>query len=389
MAVKGVFTSDSNIAGTRKGDFASAILQLFPTGMSTLLALSSGMETADCTDPIVTWFEEIHISGRQLVTLGTTSLLTGSNITMDDASSYTAGMFGLIEETGEFVYLSAVTGNVLTLERGFGGTTPAAIATNNHLQRIGTSFEESSARPTGMANLGYPRYNFTQIFRNAWDVSRTAKRTQYYTGDIVAKNKADAMQFHAEDIERSLWFGQRTIGVRNGHPYRTMAGILNQITTNVTTAGGTTNWDQLQAFFQGIFERNIRGKPNERIAFCGNTVLQIINKIARLNSTVFIEPGQTEFGLKINKWITPYGDVTLMTHPLFVESPLWTKNLYVLHPGAMRMRYLDRTHTDAYDKDGTRLGVDGDFGVLTTECTAEYKLERTGGQLLQMVAAAQ
>lgn len=389
MAVKGIFTSDANIAGTRRGDFATSILQLYPTGMSSLFALTSGMESADCTDPIVTWFEEIHITGRTLVTVGTISTTTGSQVTVDDASSYVAGTFCLVEETGEFVYLSGVVGNVLTLERGFGGTTAAAIPANDHLQRIGTSFEEASSRPTGMANLGYPRYNFTQIFRNSWDVSRTAKRTQYYTGDVTAKNKADCMQFHAEDIERSLWFGQRTVGVRNGHPYRTMAGILNQITTNVTTAGGTTSWDQFQAFLQGVFERNIRGKPNERIAFCGNTVLAVINKIARLNSTMFIEPGETEFGIKINRWMTPFGNVTLMTHPLFVESPLWTRNLYVLHPGALRMRYLDRTHTDAYDKDGTRSGVDGDFGVLTTECTVEYKLERTGGQLLQLQAAAQ
>src|SRR5882724_92099 len=181
MAVKGIFTSDSNIAGSRKGDFASAILQLYPTGMAGLFALTAGMDSADCTDPIVTWFEEIHISGRQLVSVGTTSTTTGSQVTMDDASSYTAGMFALVEETGEFVYISSVVGNVLTLERGFGGSTPAAIPANDHLQRIGTSFEEASARPTGMANLGYPRYNFTQIFRNSWDVSRTAKRTQYYT----------------------------------------------------------------------------------------------------------------------------------------------------------------------------------------------------------------
>jgi hypothetical protein len=103
---------------------------------------------------------------------------------------------------------------------------------------------------------------------------------------------------------------------------------------------------------------------------------------------MFVEPGENDFGLNIKYWITPFGNITLMTHPLFVENATWTKNLYVLHPGAVRMRYLSRTHTDAYDSDGTRAGVDGDFGVMTTECTIEYKLEKTGGQLTGLTAAA-
>ena len=386
MAVKGVFTSDANIAGTRRGDFASSILQLFPTGNAPFFALSSGMESADATDPIVTWFEESHITGRQVVTSGATS--TGAQITMDDASSYTPGTVLLIEESGEYVYVASIASNVMTLERGFANTTAATITTNYHTQRIGTTFEESSNRPQGVANLGYPRFNFMQIFRNSWDVSRTAKRTQYYTGDIVAKNKADCMLFHSEDIERSMWWGRRTIGVRNGRTYRTMDGVITQIVTNVTTAGATTNYDQLTAFLRPIFEKNIKGKPNERIAFCGNGALTVINKIAKLNSTMYIEPGEAEFGIKVFRWISPYGDISLMTHPLMVESPYYTNNLYVLHPGAVRMRYLDRTHTDAYDKDGTRAGVDGDYGVLTTECSIEYKLEKTGGQLLGLTAGA-
>lgn len=388
MAIKGIFTSDSNIAGTRRGDFASAILQLYPTGTAPLFALSSGMESADASDPIVTWFEETHISGRQAVTVGTASLLTGSTITLDDASSYTVGMVLLVEETSEYLYVSNIVGNTTTLERGFAASTAAAILNTHHVQRIGSTFEEGSNRPVGVANLGYARFNFMQIFRNTYEVTRTARKTDYYTGDIVAKNKQDCMQFHAEDIERSMWFGRRTIGIRNGKPYRTMDGVLNQITTNVTTAGGTTTYDQFLAFLQPIFEKNVRGKPNERIAFCGNTALTVINKIAKLNGTVFLNPGVTAFGFNVSRWITPFGDISLMTHPLFVESPLWTKNLYIMHPGVIRMRYLDRTAMDEYNKDGTRSGVDGDYGTLTTECSIEYKLEKTGGQLIGLTAGA-
>lgn len=387
MAVQGVFTSDTGITGNRKGDFASSILQLYPTGTAPFFALTAGMESAGATDPIITWFEETHITGRSTVTTGSNDTTTTTQ-TVDDASSYVPNVYVLVEETGEYLLITGVNGNVLTVSRGFAGTTPVNLTTGYHLQRIGTTFEEGSARPVAVANQGYPAYNFMQIFRNTWDVTGTARVTEHYTGDLVAKNKADCMQMHAEDIERALWFGKATQSVRSGKPYRTMDGILNIIKTNVTVAGSTTTYDQLDDFFRPIFERNVRGKPNERIAFCGNAALQVINRIARKNTTVFIEPGETKAGLKINKWMTPFGDITLMTHPLMVEQPVWTKNLYVLHPGACRIRYLRRTRTDNYDSDGSRAGNDSDFGVLTSELSLEYKLEKTGGQLLGLTAAA-
>lgn len=386
MAVKGVFASDQGIIGDRRGDFASGLLRIMPTGRSPLLALSAGMERASAMDVIITWFEENHIPGR----LDVASFVTdgdGVGIVVDDASAIVAGTILLVESSGEYVYVATVVGNTITVERGFAGTTPVTIVTDDFLQRIGTAFEEGSARPTAVANLGFPRFNFCQIFRNTWDVTRTARQATFYTGDLVAKNKADAALFHAEDIERSSIWGVRSVGIRNSKPFRTLDGINQQIVTNVTTAGATTSWAQLRDFLRTIFERNVKGKPNERIAFCGNTALSVVNDIALNTSQMNIEPGITEFGMNVNRVITPFGTIVLMTHPLMVESPHWTTDLYVYHPGVIRYRYYSDTSTDDYDKDGSRAGIDADFGVFTTELSIEYRAELTGGQLLALVAA--
>ena len=68
MAVKGIFASDSNIPGSRKGDFASGLLQTEQTGDAPLFALTSGMSSADASDTVVTWFEENNLNGRIKVT---------------------------------------------------------------------------------------------------------------------------------------------------------------------------------------------------------------------------------------------------------------------------------------------------------------------------------
>ncbi len=388
MAVKGVFASDQGIQGDRKGDFASALLQVNPTGTAPLLALSSGMESASAMDTAVTWFEENHISGR---INATNNAGTATSVIVDDVTIVVPGSIFLVEASGEYMFVQSVAGSTLTVIRGFAGTTVTTFdgsSTPVPIQRIATAHEEGSARPVAVANLGFPRFNYMQIFRNTWDVTGTARNVEFHTGNLVAKNKRDAGFFHAEDIERALWFGRKSIGVKNGRPFRTMDGILSQITTNVTVEGGNTTQDELNAHWEAVFGRNIKGKPNERIAFCGNTVITVINAIARIDGVNNLSPGQTEFGFKITKWMTPYGDLSLMTHPLFNESPVWTEDLYTLHPGAIRMRWLRRTSEDSNDRDGTRAGADADFGVFTSELCVEYRAELTGGKFTGINTAA-
>lgn len=384
MAVKGVFLSDSNIQGSRVGDFASGLLQTEQTGTAPLLGLSAGMDSADASDVVVTWFEENNLNGRVLVNDNNTS--SDTTLTLADAGEATVGTIFLVEDSGEYIYVESIAGLAITVTRGFGGTSALAAAINGSgtpqgLQRIGTAYEEGSSKPTSIANLGFPRFNYMQLFRNSWDVTGTARAVQHHTGDIVAKNKRDAANIHAVDMERSMIFGKKAIGTQGGSPFRTMDGIISQLTSNYQDAGSTTSWNELDLFLEGVFSRNIKGQPNERIAFCGNQCLRVLNQIAKLESTTQIEPGETAFGIKVMKWMTPYGDISLMTHPIFSESPLWTKDMLVIHPGATRTRYLRRTHEDTNDKDGSRAGVDADFGVLTTEMCIEYRAEATGGYL--------
>lgn len=393
MAVKGIFLSDSNIQGSRVGDFASGLLQTEQAGSAPLLSLSAGMNSADATDVVVTWFEENNLAGRVLVTDDNSSSDTA--ITLQKADEVTANTIFLVESTGEYIYVESVTGLVATITRGFGGTTPAAIngATAGApgyvgIQRISTAFEEGSSKPTSIANLGFPRFNYMHLFRNSWDVTGTAKAIQHHTGDVVAKNKRDAASLHAVDMERAILFSRKAVGTQNGKPFRTMDGVIPQLSSNVQAAGGTTTWEAVDLFLENVFARNIKGQPNERIAFCGNQCLRVLNGIAKLDGQMNIEVGEPSFGIKVMKWITPFGDISLMTHPMLSESPLWTKDMLVLHPGAMRTRYLRRTHEDNNDMDGSRAGVDADFGVLTTEMCVEYRAEATGGYMTGFTAAA-
>lgn len=389
MAVKGVFASHQNIVGARKGDFASGLLQTQPTGSAPLLALSSGMASRDAMDTVATWFEENHLTGNVNVTNNAVQTTT---FVVDDATQVIAGQIFYVEATGEYVYVDSVSGSTLTVTRGFGGTTIANLdgsSTAKPIQRIGTAYEEGSAKPTSYANLGFPRFNYMQIFRSSWDVTGTAAAVDFHTGDIVAKNKADAALFHAEDIERSSIWGVKAIGVLNSKPFRSMDGLKAQILSNLYVESSSTNWAaDIRPFLQSVFETNIKGQPNERIAFCGNTVLGVLEDMARKDSTINLVPGQTDFGMEIMTMRTPFGTIKLMSHPLFNENTIWTEDMLVLHPAAIEYRYLRRTFTDDNDVSGSRAGADADFGTITTEGCIVYKAEKTGGYASGISTAA-
>lgn len=390
--ISGIFASNQGIVGDRVGDFSSAMLQINPTGSSLLLALSSGMGKVSAGDTIFHWFEDSHQAGRTTTTGGTTTTTVG----VGDGSMYVPNQILLVEETGEILLVTAINANDLTVVRGLGGTSIVSISGAMHVQSIGNAHEEASAMPTAITQQGSPRMNYTQIFRNAWAVSGTAKAVKFRTGDKVAKNKRDCATYHAEDMERSFLFGRKHVGYRNSKPFRLTDGIQAQIenygglveAANTGGNAGTYSRADFEVFIRKIFAKNVKGQPNERIAIGGDIVLQVLNQMTFLDGTYNITQGETKLGITVNEIVTPFGKLKLMTHPLMNENPVWQKMLFCLHPGAIRKRMLRETNEEGYDKNGSRINAkDADEGVITTECGFELGAAQTMGILTNVTTA--
>lgn len=390
--IQGIFMSNQSIVGDRLGDFSSAILQINPTGTALLLALSSGMAKTSCQDTIFTWFEDSHQSGRTTTAAGGTT----TTVTVGDGSMYVPHQVLLVEETGEILYVTAVNGNDLTVTRGLAGTSIVSITNAMHVQSIGNAHEEASGMPTAVTQQGSPRTNLTQIFRNTWAVSGSAKAVKYRTGSKVAKNKRDCAMYHAEDMERAFIWGRKHQGIVNGNPFRMSDGIVSQLeqyggiveAANTGSVAGHLSWVDFEDFIRRVFAKNVKGMPNERIAICGDIVLQQLNNMARLDGIYNIKAGESTLGIEVTQIVTAFGTLKLMTHPLFNENPVWQKDLMVLHPGAIRKRMFRETEDEGYDSNGNRInGIDADQGVMTTELGFEVGAADVMGMLTNVATA--
>ncbi len=384
MAVQGIFASNQGIVGERVGDFSSAMLMINPTGNTPLLGLTAGMPKENAADVAFTWFEDSHQAGRQdCVSGGTTT-----TVVVADGSFYTPNTILLVEETGEHIFVTAASGNSLTVIRGLAGTSIVAIDNTMHVQKIGNAHEEASAKPTAVTQQGAPRTNYVQIFRNGWAISGTAKAVKYLTGSKLAHNKNMCATYHAEDIERSFIYGKKAITTYNGQQFRMTDGILTQIeqyggdvrsANNSSTAGNISRGD-LEDWIQAIFTYNVKDQPNERVAFAGNMALKTINRMAWLDGEYSFAQSETKLGVKIVEVMTPFGTLKLMTHAMMNENPVWTHEIYALHPGAIKKRVLRDTFPENYDKHGNGIaGRDADEGAITTEAGIQVGAAKTMG----------
>ena len=389
MAVKGIFVSDAGGLNERQDALSSTILREARGGSVPFFALSSGMANESVTSAVFSWYEEGMWSSRAIVLA--VNAPTGNLLTLDDTSWLHENMILQVESTGEQLMILGVSGNTITVHRGIGSTPVSPIVVGGSevaLQLIGTAFEEASERPTAISTSPYPRWNQCQIFRRAWDISGTAQATTYRFGDRMARNKAEAAMFHAEDMERSFLFGRMHSGVINNKPFRMMDGILAQLRTNifVSPVGGLDR-RALDDYTERLFSKNIKGKPNERISFCGNVTLRALNEIAYRYGEYSVTPSDNTFGLDFHRFRCQFGTITFMVHPMMNESPIWSRDLYSLHPAAMSVQWLRRTfHQDGDDSGKASDLRDGTAGVFTSEVSVKYGLEQTGAIMTGIAA---
>lgn len=368
-----------------KKSFSAMITRLVPNGGAPLFGL-----TAMLKEETAYQIEHGYFSKTMLfpsaVTVGSTAI--GDNvINVVSTVNILPGMIMRADTTNENILVTGV--NSLTqvaVQRAIGTVTPAVIATTTSLWMVGNAYEESSLRPQSLVIIPERVTNYTQIFRNTWAVSETTRATALIAGDTaIAESRQDCAAFHASDIEKAFFFGQRFMGSRNNQPFHTMDGLINAITqrssSNITTLGATTNWTQLEAALDPCFNQVTDPKSvGERLLFVGGVARRILHAVFRLNSTYFIEDGQTSWGLQFDSFKIPRGRFTIIEHPLFNaygQSSTWAKMAVAVDLTTFNSAYMvgRKTSSREFNLDGSVVdnGVDAVGGTLTSELTCLVK----------------
>lgn len=387
----GIFNSALIAQDLAAKSFAGMITRLMPNGNSPLFGLTSMLSSETAMQPEHGFFTKTMLF-PQLTVLAGGQTAADVVFTVTNTANIIPGMLMRVDNSGENVLVNAVLSTTqVSVQRGVGSTAPAAVSANGNLWQVGTAFEESSLRPNAVAINPLRVTNLTQIFRNTWAISDSVRSTRVIAGDTnIAENRQDCAAFHATDIEKGLFFGQKFAGTRNGQPFRTMDGIFSIVSNlayypatyavaNVTVAGGTTNYTQFEAAFDPAFNQATDPKvANERVMFVGGTAKKVINNIGRLNGTYYMVDGQTSWGLQFSTIKIARGTFRILEHPLFNTNASWSKLGVAVDLSSFNLAYLGdrKTQNKEFNLDGSDAadnGIDAVGGTLTTELTTVIK----------------
>lgn len=405
----GIFTTGQLTQDLAKKSFAAMITRLMPNGTAPLFGLTS-MLASDVALQVEHGFFTKTMLFPQLTATAAGQLSTDTTFTVVSTVNVLPGMIMRVNSTGENVIVnSIISGTQVTVQRAVGSVAAAAVPANAVIYQVGNAFEEASIRPQSLIINPVRITNLTQIFRNTWAISDTVRATQMIAGDTnIAESRQDCAAFHAADIEKALFFGQKSQGTRNSQPFRTMDGLISIVgnlsyypsyysAVNVNTALATTNYTQLEGFLDPVFNQATDPKvANERVLFVGGAAKRVINNIGRLNGTYMIVDGQTSYGLQFSTFKTARGTFRMIEHPLFNSNADWAKMAVAVDLSTFRLAYLGDRKTqnkefnmpDKSDMDVADNGIDAVGGTLTTEVTCVVKNPPANSIVYNLTAAA-
>jgi len=337
----------------RPKNFREMILFRNPSGMAPIFAMSSKAGKKSVDDPEFSWWDEpndiIRLQVNGALASGDTTVVVDSadpsssspGLVYGTATHLKAGDLLMVEPAAESATFTLATHELLevvsvqsdtqfTVRRGAGGTTAGTIADDLFLLLVGSAYAEGTSVPQAVSKNPIKWSNYTQIFKDTYELTGTASETKTRTGDPWSNDKKRKMFKHSADIEWAMLFGRpyETVG-SNGKPLRYMAGLRHFVpnyhfSTAVTMDSFITNTSSVFDFDSGA--------GDTRMMFLGRQAATELNQILVATTGTRMELGNTTtvYGRKFRELHTLDGTLLMSTHPLFSRHAVYKKSAVII-----------------------------------------------------------
>lgn len=414
-AFLGMRGSSDWVTGQRPKNWREAILYLYPNGSAPLTAMLSLMRKESTDDPEYNWWtKRLPIQGGDVTNIYTDVALSsaytsggneneviyvkaaeavieefriGMNCLLRDASDYSVDVNAEVKavvKNGASSYLA------VKLLEDDDNSSLGDLSDCDRVLGIGNANEEGADTPDGMNYDPTKYYNFTQIFRDAYEITRTASKQKLRTGDQLKENRREALELHSIGMEKAFLWGIRTEKASaSGKKKRTTWGMVPMIVGNTTSDNidsyktnssysGKTWLEGGEDWLDDILAKIFRFGSMEKLAYCGYAALGGLNKLAKTYGNINLVPNAGVYGIKIIEWVTPHGVLYLKTHPLMSYEATNINTMIIFEPKNVKYRYIDDTKLK---KNVQGNGVDGQIDEFLTEAGLEFHHPDTFGYL--------
>lgn len=216
------------------------------------------------------WLEDSLLPNTDIITAETftPNATSATTFEVENPNRFRPGDLVRPEGSGEVMLVESigVGGGTITVQRGYGGTAPEALASNQVLNILGNAALEGDDAAAARFTNRTRKTNYTQIFTQTVEVSGSELAVrQIGVADELEHQKNQRLRELLRDLEQTVINGVAPTSSPEGSQSvrRSMRGILASITTNIFSPGvddfpaGTTLTEaQLNAALRAIWEQS-------------------------------------------------------------------------------------------------------------------------------------
>jgi hypothetical protein len=313
------------------------------------------------------------------------------------STGYTAGATTLLCDTvshipigavlkavgGEQLYVTArdTGANTITVKRGAGTTSAGTLGDNLPLYYIGNANAERATPPMTLKVQTRARTNYTQIFRETIDYSRTLQKTRLHTGNKVEDLRKEAWIHWREQVERMFIWGEPKEDVTydaDGYPTRFTGGLYYWInsTGNVTNISTTLTKALWMTFARNLFTYGSRRK----VVLCAPIIIDALSYWK--DNNLQFRPSDEVYGLRVAEWESGHGTMLIVRDQMLENSPYGSGAGYGgvaigFDPEMVNYKYLQGSDASLL-LDRVKTGIDGQVDEILGECGLGVTNPETG-----------
>jgi hypothetical protein len=232
-----------------------ATLQDLAEDVSDIISIVSPYETPlldhlgdaprEATSTYHEWLEDTLLPNKDIVDQSdlNDSGADTTAITVTNGDRFRVGDQIQASGSKELMFITAISTNTLTLQRGYGGTTGEQVEDEDTLHILGNAALEGDEAPAARFTNRQRRGNWTQIFTSALRVSGSDLAVRKLAvADELDYQKQERLRELLRDLENTVINGAAPAANPQGSSSirRTMKGIIPSLETNIFVPGASS-----------------------------------------------------------------------------------------------------------------------------------------------------
>lgn len=299
----------------RSRDVWPSLLQLEPdAGPITTITMKTRKKSA--TDPRIEWFEDQLLPRFDSLT----AILQVGDVAFSTANPtfYRAGDLVRVNQN-EIVLVTATPAAgaaTVAITRAYGEIAAAQAAQTSQLHIIGNTNQEGAGARSLLTTVRVPQFNYCQIIRDPFALTKTAKVTKTFAGQDWSEEQMKQLIEHKKHIELSFIMGQRKEDTTGLHPQRTTRGLERSIQSFVLDAGGPLS----EAVFDGFNRTAFRYGKKTKLFIYAPIIAQALDGFAKGKMRIIDK--EKSYGLSLSSYETSHGTLLLHKHEQMINLDL-------------------------------------------------------------------